>query len=127
MKIPPFWTNDPELWFLHVDAQFAAKNIVNSKTKFNHVIAAIAPEVAVLVREIISTPPADDPYKLLRETLIERAGPTKQQLLQDVLHPQSMGDRRPSVMLQTMKQQLGQDTGDVLRELFLKRLPDSNI
>ena len=123
MKIPPFWPQDPELWFLQVDAQFSAKNITVSKTKFQHVVGAIATEVAVLVRDIISAPPDDDPYKLLRETLIERTGPTKNQLLREVLRPQSIGDRRPSIMLQSMKHELGQETGDILRELFLKRLP----
>ena len=126
IKIPPFWTQDPELWFLQVDAQFAAKNITRPTTKYQHVVGAISPEVAVLVRDVIANPPDDDPYKLLRETLIERTGPTRQQLIQDALRPQSVGDRRPSIMLQSMKHQIGQETGDILRELFLKRLP-SNI
>jgi len=123
IKIPPFWPKDPELWFHQVDAQFAAKDIVNSTLKYNHVVAALSPEIAGLVRELIKAPPINDPYKVLKDTIIERTGPTRQQQIHELLRPQSVGDRRPSIMLQEMKQQMGQDTGDMLRELFRKRLP----
>ena len=125
IKIPPFWPKDPELWFHQVDAQFAAKGITNTKTKYNHIVAAISPDIAALVRELIQSPPADDPYKALKDRIIERTGPTRQQQIHELLRPQSVGDRRPSVMLQEMKQQMGQDAGDLLRELFLKRLPQN--
>jgi len=125
IKIPPFWPTDPELWFHQVDAQFAAKDIVNSTTKYNHVVAALSPEITGVVRELIRAPPINDPYKVLKNTIIERTGPTRQQQIHDLLRSQSVGDRRPSIMLQEMKQQIGQDTGDMLRELFLKRLPQN--
>ena len=46
VKLPPFWLADPAIWFLQVEAQFTLKGIVQQRTKFDHVIAVLAPEVA---------------------------------------------------------------------------------
>ncbi|QQP40337.1 Uncharacterized protein FKW44_014343 [Caligus rogercresseyi] len=37
VQVPPFWSNDPDLWFAKVEAQFATANVTASSTKFNHV------------------------------------------------------------------------------------------
>ena len=32
VKLPEFWTDDPEIWFLRVEAQFRAKSIIVDQT-----------------------------------------------------------------------------------------------
>ena len=46
LKIPPFWSYDPQIWFAQVGAQFSTKGITSQKTKFEHIIASLALEVA---------------------------------------------------------------------------------
>ncbi len=38
VKLPDFWTEDPDLWFLHAEAAFRNAQITQSKTKFDHII-----------------------------------------------------------------------------------------
>ena len=39
LKLPPLWTEQPELWFVQTEAQFALKKITSSLTTFYHVTA----------------------------------------------------------------------------------------
>ncbi|KHJ39913.1 hypothetical protein D918_10047 [Trichuris suis] len=46
LKLPPFWTNDPSLWFSQVDAQFGTRGISAQRTRFDYVVASLPFEVA---------------------------------------------------------------------------------
>ena len=72
MKLLPFWCSDPQLWFAQMEAQFLLWGISAQRTKFDHVVAALAPEVATEVRDIILNPPASDSYDELQKQLIRR-------------------------------------------------------
>ena len=72
VKLPPFWSSDSQLWFAQVQAQFAICRIMSQKTMFDYVIASLAPEFAVEIRDLILTPPAETPYNVLKETFIKR-------------------------------------------------------
>ena len=107
-KLPSFWPNDPSLWFAQVEAHFATRRITQQKTKFDHVVASLAPDVATEVRDIILAPPADNPYDNLKKTRISRTTLSEQQRLRQLLHAEELGDRRPSQLLRKMDQLLGE-------------------
>ena len=93
-------------------------------------ISSLSPDIASEVRDIIITPPANNQYKALQETLIEGTAASQQLRLQQLLQGEQLGDRKPSQMVRRMVQFLGdqasEHTSVFLKELFLKRLP-SNI
>ena len=127
VKLPPFWCSDPPLWFAQVEAQFLLRGISAQKTKFDHVVASLAPEVATEVRDLILNPPDAQPYDELRKQLIRRTSLSERRRLQQLLSSRDLGDLTPTRLLRKLQQLRGgvaQDGDDPLfRELFLERLP----
>lgn len=41
IKLQPFWTTRPEVWFAQCEAQFVTLDITNQLTKFYHVATAL--------------------------------------------------------------------------------------
>ena len=69
MKLPAFWPDAAEVWFTQGDTQFAMRSITVSKTKFYHAVVVVPREVASQILDLISAPPAGDPYEVLRVQL----------------------------------------------------------
>ena len=118
LKLPPFWPSDPEVWF----AQFATRGITAQK-----IVASLSPEYATEVRDLILHPPATRPYDSLRDQLVKRTAASDQRRLQQLLHSEELGDRKPSQLLRRMQQLLGDSAAATdsafVRSLFLQRLP----
>lgn len=129
VKLPPFWTADPELWFLQVESQFAARRITADQPKYHHVVSSLPPATASEIRDLLLAPPAENAYNTLKQTLIRRVTPSEPQRLQQLLREADLGDRTPSQLLRHMQQLLGSTAVGLdsllLREIFLQRLPTS--
>ena len=59
IKLPTFWTDSPEVWFLQAETQFAIKRVTTSLTKFHHCIAVLPQDVATHLIDLIHNPTAD--------------------------------------------------------------------
>ena len=127
IKIPPFWPSDPQVWFIQVEAQFAARGITAQQTKYHHIVASLSPEIAMEIRDLLLHTPEDHPYDVLKAKLIERTAESEQRRLRQLLTAEELGDRKPTHLLRRMQQLLGERAGAldgaILKELFMQRLP----
>ena len=117
IKLPPFWSSDPELWFHQIEAQFTLRRITNQETKFNYVIGNLSADQS----QMIMTPPQENQYNVLRQALIERYSATDQQKLQQLLQLQ-LGELKPTQLLREMRRLSPAQNDDILKLLFLQKL-----
>lgn len=66
------------MWFAQVEAQFNTHGIMVQKTKFNHVVALLSPEIAINVRDLIVVPSTENPFHTLKAQLIKRIAASEQ-------------------------------------------------
>ena len=125
IKLPQYWAAQPSLWFAQVEAQFILRGITQDSTKYHHVVAALSPEAALDVSDILTRPPTANKYTKLKAVLVDRSSASTHQRLHQLIATEELGDRKPSQLLRAMRRLLGPDHMDdsLLRELFLQRLP----
>ena len=123
VKLPSFWSGNPEVWFKQVESVFSTRHpvITRQQTKFDYVIQALDNITADRVQAIILSPP-ENPYDKLKATLIGVFGKSQAEKDQELLNFNGLGDRKPSELLQHM-QNLNADPATLFKALFLAQLP----
>ena len=61
VKLPLFWPENIETWFVQAKSQFRLRAVTVSQTKFYYCIQAMPQEVAVKVLNLIRNPPIKNP------------------------------------------------------------------
>lgn len=126
IRVPPFWKNDPQLWFLQLEAQFALSNIVSDLTKFNTVVGNIEPNFLDSVKDIIRNPPANNRYETIKTRLTKNFEESDNNKIKSLLTELTLGDRKPSELLHKMQDlSCGKVGDDLLQILWLQRLPNN--
>ena len=123
VKLPQFWQGNPEVWFKQTESVFTTRNpaITTQQTKFDYVIQALDNNTAEKVQSLILNPPAQ-PYDKLKAALIAAFGKSQAEKDQELLNLNGLGDRKPSELLQHMKN-LNVDPNTLFKALFLAQLP----
>jgi hypothetical protein len=126
VRVPPFWPEEPEIWFSQIEGQFMIAGITNDLTKFHYVISQLDRQFSKEVKDIITNPPATDKYPKLKSELISRLSDTNERQIQQLLHHEELGDRKPSQFLRHLQGLAAKRiTDDVLRMMWTNRLPAS--
>lgn len=123
-KLPALWTERPDLWFKHVEAQFNLAKVTTEETKFHHVVASLDQQQAIKVCEIISNPPTTNQYQELKNELLKKLTPSNEERRRRLLAGEEIGDRKPSEFREHMLA-LAPDTWpeDLLKSLWSSQLP----
>ena len=77
VKTPNFIATDPQLLFSMVETSFELvlpKPITENKIKYNHCVVSLPSGIVVLVRDIILSTDATDPYIKLKDSVIKKYG-----------------------------------------------------
>ena len=66
VRPPPFYPEEPELWFASLECQFQLAGITQDATKYAYVLAQLEPQYAKEVKDIIRQPPALDKFGAIK-------------------------------------------------------------
>lgn len=125
IKLPTLWINNTETWFFQAEAQFSIRGVKDELTKFYHVVAVLSAETASRVKDIIRTPDEEAPYTKLKKALLQTYEPTEHERAAAILSITSLGDSKPSEVMDRILSLLGNHEGGILlRYHFLRILPD---
>lgn len=122
IKLPEFWSDDPEVWFVRVEAQLRSKFITADQTKFDYVTTALDNRAASEVKSVLLNPPEQGKYQALKTALLNAFGKSQMQKDSELLNISGLGDRKPSAFLRYLES-LNNDAETLRRAFFLAQLP----
>ena len=133
LKLPVFWADHPHVWLQQAEAQFAVRNVTGSQladnTKYHYVVAVLNQATALRVIDVLEDPPHHNKYDNLKRRLTDKFGLSRRQradqLLDIGLH--SLGDKRPSRLMDEMLALLGSHKPCMLFESIFLRCMRENI
>lgn len=126
IRVPPFWHEQPHIWFAQLEVQFAIKRITSDLSKYNTVVGSIETKILSQVSDLIMSPPANNKYEALKTLVLERFSDSEHRKIQKLLSQADLGDRRPSQLLNEMKllaSNNGNFSDKALVSIWVQRLP----
>ena len=111
VKLPDFWTEDPDLCLLHAEAAFRNAQITQSITKFDHIVQKIM--VSVLGLIMGSATSSETPYEELKAKLVSSYTLSSWQKVSKLIHHPGLGDHRPTALMEAMLALLPEDKNQV--------------
>lgn len=125
LKLPTFWTSQPSVWFAQAEAQFHLRNITKDTTKYYYVISALDQSTASRMLDVISHPPEQQKYEDLKQKLLSTFSLSRRDRASKLLHFRTVGDCRPSEVMDEMLSLLDGHKPCLLAEqIFLEQLPE---
>ena len=122
LKLPEFWTDDPEVWFARIESQFSTHGITQDGTKFDYVVSAIDNSTASEVKDILLHPPTENKYTAIKAALLAAFSKSQAEKDAELLSLSGLGDKKPSAVLRKIRS-LNSDAETLRRAVFLNQLP----
>ena len=129
LKLHVFWADHPCVRLQQAEAQFAVQNVTADNTKYHYVVAPLDQATALRVIDVLEDPPQHNKYDNLKRRLTYifglSWGQRADQLFDIGLH--SLGDRRPSQLMDEMLALLGSHKPCMLFECIFLRCMSEDI
>ena len=93
VKLPEFWTNDPEIWFLRAETQFRSRSIIIDQIKFDYIITALDNRTAAEVKAVLLNPPEQGKCNALKTALLNAFGKSQLQKDAELLNISGLRDK----------------------------------
>ena len=125
IRLPSFWVNSPEGWFIQVESIFALKQI-RAKTQYNYLVSCLPEDVVTRVLDILTGPDSGRTYENLKTQVLSRLTLSEEERLNRVLFKMEIGDQKPSDFYRRMVHAAGQSgvlSETLIYRLWIKRLP----
>lgn len=124
VRLPPFWADEPAVWFAQIECSFALSGVKDDDTKYHYVSAQLEHRYAAEVKDILVNPPAKGKYEKLKSELIKRLSASREKELTQLLMHEELGDRRPSAFLRHLQHLAGPNIpDDFIKTVWTSRLP----
>jgi len=122
-KLPPFWKENPILWFAQIEAAFSIARITNDDMKFRYVVLNLDNTALPFVSDIVASPPLENKYRALKDRIINSFDETTESKLRKLIRGHEVGDDKPSKILHRLRNlAAGQCNDSILRTLFFEQL-----
>ncbi|XP_015602861.1 uncharacterized protein LOC107271408 [Cephus cinctus] len=107
-----------------MEMEFEEERITSDRTKFRRIALALDAQVVEQVSDLITDPPENDRYSILKNRLLAIFGESERARWHK-LQELELGDQKPSMLLNSMRRLAGDQLGnDALQNMFLDRMPD---
>lgn len=124
VRVPPFWRQNPKLWFRQLESQFITSAITSDTTKYHTLVGSIESNILNHVSQIVEEPPAVNKYETLKAALLNEFVESEEKRLRQLLDNVSACDKKPSALLREMRELAGgKVSDDLLKTLWIQRLP----
>lgn len=124
VRPPPFWPEEPAVWFSQLEGNFILSGIKDDDTKFYYVTSTLEHRYAAEVKDIIVSPPNTGKYDRLKTELIKRLSASREKEVKQLLMHEELGDRRPSQFMRHLQRLAGPTVPDeFIRTIWTSRLP----
>ena len=125
VKLPAFWADKPEAWFIQAEANFRARRITSQMTKFNLVVVALDADTIEGMLDLLEKTPDDDSYEQLKARLVQSFKISTVDKIKQTLELPPLADENP-VRLADKIMALAREAGseDVAKTVFMLKLPD---
>ncbi|KZC14403.1 hypothetical protein WN55_06867 [Dufourea novaeangliae] len=127
-KIPSFFRDDPDLWFLQVEISFGSARIPAKATKADGILAVLDVKVLSVVKKILLlNPPPADIYHRVKSRIIANFAVSSEAKLRELLKGQMLTDGKPSLILSRLRNlNDGACDDSVIRSEFFVQLPSTH-
>ena len=125
VKLPAFWADKPEAWFVQAEANFRARRITSQMTKFNLVVVALDADTIDGLLDLLEKPPDEDSYDQLKARLMQSFKISTMDKIKLALELPPLADENP-VRLADKIMALTREASseDVAKTVFMLKLPD---
>lgn len=123
LRIPPFWRDQPRLWFVNFEA--ATAELKRSQNQLAQmVIAQLEKQDIQELTDILYNPPAQNYYSTIKERLIRLYEDSDSKQIKKLLSEMELGEQKSSQLLRRMRD-LARDkfTDDTIRIMWMNHLP----